>query len=155
MNLNLQILESRQLAEMKELILLFEGVFEMKSFQMPQDAHLQALLEKDSFFAAVAQTEGKIVGGLTCYVLEQYYSERPLAYLYDLAVLESYQRKGIGKRLIAFVNDFCKQRGFEELFVQADLVDDYAIDFYRSTNPTNEEQVVHFYFTLNRNDDGR
>lgn len=84
-------------------------------------------------------------------MLDQYYSERPLAYLYDLAVLAAYQREGIGKRLIAFANDFCRQHGFEELFVQADLVDDYAVEFYRSTNPSNEEQVVHFYYTLSSN----
>lgn len=65
MNLNLQILESYQLAELKELILLFEEVFEMKDFQMPSERHLQALLIKDSFFAIVAQIEGKVVGGLT------------------------------------------------------------------------------------------
>lgn len=48
MNLNLQILESYQLAELKELILLFEEVFEMKDFQMRSERHLQALLIKES-----------------------------------------------------------------------------------------------------------
>jgi aminoglycoside 3-N-acetyltransferase I len=33
--------------------------------------------------------------------------------------------------------------------VQADKDDDHAIEFYRSTPITNEEQVVHFYYTLN------
>jgi aminoglycoside 3-N-acetyltransferase I len=72
-----------------------------------------------------------------------------LAYLYDLAVLPEYQRKGVGKKLINFTNSYCKERGFEEVYVQADKADDYALDFYRSTNPTKEEDVSHFYYKLN------
>lgn len=149
MKLELQILQSHNLDELKELILLFEDVFEMKNFKIPDETHLRKLLAKENFFAVVAKTNDKIIGGLTIYVLDQYYSHKPLAYIYDLAVLTNYQRKGVGKSLIAFTNNFCKQKGFEEVFVQADKVDDYAIDFYRTTKPTNEEQVVHFYYTLN------
>lgn len=47
-----------------------------------------------------------------------------------------------------FTNDYCRREGFEEIFVQADKVDDYAIDFYRSTNPTTEQQVVQFSYVL-------
>jgi aminoglycoside 3-N-acetyltransferase I len=39
-------------------------------------------------------------------------------------------------------------RGFEEVFVQADKIDTNAVDFYRSTKPTEEEQVLHFYYRL-------
>jgi aminoglycoside 3-N-acetyltransferase I len=39
------------------------------------------------------------------------------------------------------------------VFVQVNKVDDDAIDFYQSTKPTNEEQVVHFYYALNDNSD--
>lgn len=54
--------------------------------------------------------------------------------------------------MIEFTNEFFRQKGFEEVFVQADKVDDYAIDFYRSTKPTDEEQVVHFYKLIGEND---
>lgn len=98
--------------------------------------------------AVTAKCEQKVIAGLTVYVLDQYYSEKPLAYIYDLAVLNEYQRMGVGRKLIAFIRELCRQKGFEEVFVQADKVDDYAIDFYRSTQPTDEEQVVHFYYKL-------
>lgn len=90
----------------------------------------------------------KIVGGLSVYILEQYYSKKPLAYLYDLAVLKEFQRKGVGRKLMEFVTRYCRQKGIEEVFVQADKADEYAIEFYRSTKPTNEEQVVHFTYRL-------
>jgi len=151
MNLELQILQSQNIEELKELVSVFEVVFEMKNFKLSGEKHLQQLLDKKTFFAVIAKSNNKIIGGLTIYVLDQYYSPRPLAYLYDLAVINDYQRKGVGKSLIEFTNNYCRQKGFEEVFVQADKVDEYAIDFYRSTRPTAEEQVVHFYYKLDGN----
>lgn len=136
------------LEQFTALIKLFEDVFEMKDFSMPSSDHLQKLLAKKDFFVFVATQNDQIVGGLTAYVLEQYYSEKPLAYIYDLAVDTQFQRRGIGRQLITAINEFCTEKGFEEVFVQADRVDDYALDFYRSTKPTEEEDVLHFYYTL-------
>jgi len=134
--------------ELNELISVFEVVFEMEDFKQPSQDHLKNLLNKETFFAVVAKTDHKIVAGLTFYVLDQYYSEKPLAYIFDLAVLAEFQRKGVGRKLIEFTTEFCRQKGYEEVFVQADKVDGYAIDFYRSTKPTDEEQVVHFTYNL-------
>ncbi len=153
MKIDIKIVTADNLNELKELILVFENVFEMENFKMPNDNHLQGLLNKETFVAIVAKTESKVIAGLTVYVLDQYYSEKPLAYIYDLAVLTEYQRIGIGKKLIAFTTDFCKQKGFEEVFVQADVVDDYALDFYRSTVPTKEEQVIHYSYNLRGDND--
>lgn len=133
-----------------DLINLFEEVFEMKDFLIADAVHLQNLLNRNDFNVFVAFKNDVVVGGLTTYVLERYYSEKPLAYIYDLAVDTNLQRHGIGKRLIAETNKFYKDKGFEEVFVQADKVDEYALDFYRKTNPSKEEQVVHFSYNLNK-----
>jgi aminoglycoside 3-N-acetyltransferase I len=148
MEIEIQILQSNNITELNELISVFEDVFEMENFERPGQPHLQNLLSREHFFAVVAKNGNKIIGGLTVYILDQYYSEKRLAYIYDLAVLAEYQRKGVGRKLIEFTNEYCRQNGFEEVFVQADKVDDYAIDFYRSTKPTGEEQVVHFSYRL-------
>lgn len=148
MKTEIQLLKSTDLNKLKELILVFENVFEMKQFELPSDTYLQKLLDKETFFAVISLVQDRIIGGLTGYILDQYYSEKPLAYIYDLAVLTEYQRKGVGRKLIKFTNEYCKQKGYEEVFVQADEIDDYAIDFYRSTKPTAEEKVIHFYYTL-------
>ena len=132
----------------KKLISVFEEVFEMENFRIPSDEHLRKLLAKQDFMVFVASYEKKIIGGLTVYTLEQYYGPKPIAYIYDLAIAIAFQRKGIGRQLIDAVNTYCKAQGFEEVFVQADKIDDYAIDFYRKTRPTKEEDVSHFYYTL-------
>ena len=151
METEIQLLQPDNIEELNQLISVFENFFEMEHFERPSQSHLKNLLAKENFFAVTAKTENKVIGGLTVYVLDQYYSEKPLAYIYDLAVLTEHQRKGVGKRLVAFTNAYCRQKGFEEVFVQADKIDDYAIDFYRSTKPTAEEEVVHFYYTLSNN----
>ncbi|MFT2008836.1 GNAT family N-acetyltransferase [Pontibacter sp. 13R65] len=134
--------------EFIQLIRVFEEVFEMQQFLMPDRNHLAQVLAKNDFLVFVAMQERTVIAGLTVYVLHQYYNSKPLAYIYDLAVLPQFQRQGIGSRLISETKLYCTQQGFEEVFVQADKADGYALDFYRATRPSNEEQVVHFYYTL-------
>ena len=135
------------IGEFLQLIRVFEEVFEMKGFKMPAEKHLSDLLGKDDFMVFVALSGHQVLGGLTAYTLMQYYTESPLVYIYDLAVKTDYQRKGIGKKLMSGIIDFCKLNEMDEIFVQADLEDGYAIDFYRSTGGKPEE-VIHFSYPL-------
>lgn len=146
MEIEIKILSDNDISEFTDLIDVFEEVFEMKSFVKPGNNYLQKVLAKPGFLVLIAKANNKVLGGLTVYILDQYYSPKPLAYVYDLAVLKDFQRKGIGKMLIKHLIDYCKKNRFDEVFVQADRIDDYALDFYRTTKPTNEEDVVHFYY---------
>lgn len=148
MEVEIKKLDSDDIDRFIELINVFDEVFEMKNFVMPNHTHLLKVLSKPGFMVFVAIKENQILGGLTIYSLDQYISEKPLAYIYDLAVKKNFQRQGIGKELIAAVVEYCASNGYEEVFVQADRVDDYALDFYRKTAITNEEDVIHFYYTL-------
>jgi aminoglycoside 3-N-acetyltransferase I len=148
-NITISKLNDKDLLKFKNVIRLFEEVFEMRDLSLPEDAYLKKLLSRKNFIVLAAFEDNTVIGGLTAYVLEQYYSDKPLVYVFDLAVSEKYQRKGVGTRLIKNINEYSKEMGYEEVFVQADRVDDYAVDFYRSTKPTEEEDVVHFYYSLN------
>ena len=147
MDLTIERLSHNDIEKFTALIKVFEDVFEMKNFTIPNKLHLQHLLEKEDFFVFVALLDGKVVGGLTSYILHQYYSAKPLVYIFDLAVTTKYQWKGIGKSLIANNNDYCKSIGAEVVMVQADVADDYAIRFYRSTGGKPEE-VIHFDYQI-------
>lgn len=148
MEIQILKLDNSDLELFTGLIRVFEDVFVMTDFRIPSASHLRELLKRPDFLVFVALNNTQVVGGLTVYTLTQYYSTRPLAYLYDLAVLEPYQRKGIGRKLIDSVCSFCRENDYEEVFVQADKIDAHAIEFYRRTKPTNEEEVLHFYYTL-------
>lgn len=148
MDLKIEKLDHNDIEKFTALIKLFEDVFEMDNFLIPNDVHLQKLLKKEDFFVFVALLDERVVGGLTSYILHQYYSTRPLVYIFDLAVATEYQWKGIGKNLIATNNDYCRSIGAEVAMVQADVADDYAIKFYRSTGGKPEE-VIHFDYQIN------
>lgn len=148
MDTSIHHLKPRDQGLFRQLILVFEDVFEMEDFTLPPSSHLDRLLRLPDFMVFVALHESKVVGGLTVYILHQCYSEKPLAYVYDLAVQTTHQRKGIGRSLIATLNKHCQTQSFEEVFVQADAPDLYALDFYRSTQPTGEAAVVHFTYGL-------
>ncbi|CAN5314883.1 N/A [soil metagenome] len=149
MNLEIKKLDHQDIDQFIALIRVFEDVFEMKNFKMPDKDYLQKLLEKEDFFAFVALVEDQVVGGLTSYTLQQYYSLRPLVYIYDLAVMTEFQRQGIGKKLISGITHFCQNTGVEEVFVQADETDHQSVEFYKTTGAT-PEKVVHFYYPLNK-----
>ena len=148
MSIELKTLTSQDIEDFSDLIDLFENVFEMKDFTKPDNKYLQGILAKPGFFALIAKIGNKVVGGLTVYVLDQYYSKKPLAYIYDVAIATEHQRQGIGKALIKHLVEFCKEKGFEEAYVQADRVDDHAIEFYRSTRISGEGDVVQFSYLI-------
>lgn len=149
MEAEIKRLEKQEIDLFKELLFLFENVFEMKNFTMPNDTHLRKVLHNNSFSAFVAVLDTKLVGGLTSYIIEQYYSTSPLVYIYDLAIKTDFQRQGIGKMLMNAILNYGKEIGAEEVFVQADKIDRHALEFYKSTGG-NAEKVVHFTYPLEK-----
>lgn len=148
MAVTIKMLTSHDVEDLANLIDLFAKVFEMKNFVPPPLTHLSGLPEKPYFFAFAALDENKLIGGLTGYFLDAYYDRKPYAYIFDLAVLPAWQRKGIGSRLVDATIAYAREKNCQEVFVQADRVDDHAVAFYRKTRPTTEEDVIHFYYSL-------
>ncbi len=148
METKIKKLTGKNINKFIELIKVFGEVFEIQNFSIPSRKYLQKLLSKTGFDVFIAEKENKIFGGLTAYTLDQYYSERPLAYIYDLAVKKQFQRQGIGRKLINAAAEYYSSKGYEELFVQADKVDDYAVEFYRKTPIAGADETIQFYYKL-------
>ncbi|MCE3279584.1 MAG: putative acetyltransferase [Bacteroidetes bacterium] len=147
MNTHVEKLSSDDIDKFVQLIEVFEDVFEMKNFKMPDILYLQELLKKPDFFVFIATAENKVVGGLTSYIMHQYYSASPLVYIFDLAVKREFQRQGLGKLLIKANNEHSYSIGAETIMVQADLEDEHAIEFYKSTGGKGQD-VIHFDYGL-------
>src|SRR5690554_5681505 len=125
-------LKSGDLQFLKKLLAVYETVFEMEDFHLPGDAYLQTLLERESMIFYVAVLNKEVVGGLSAHVLPSVYFESAEVYIFDLGVKTSLQRRGIGRELITSLSDFCKKHNYREIFVQADITDQHALDFYRA-----------------------
>jgi len=132
----------------KELVALFNKVFENKNKDIPKKSYLKKLLENPDFIVHVAMHNKKVVGGLTAFVLPKYYAKESEILLYDIAITEEFQRKGLGKLLLDSLLEHCKKNKISEVFVAAHKADKNALDFYVSTGGK-AEQVVHFNYLVN------
>ena len=115
----------------RERFVLMADVFQSEKEPL-SDSYLARLLSRDDFWALVASVEGRIVGGLTAHTLPLTRAEVSEIFIYDLAVLEDYQRQGIGRALVARLRSLAAAAGVGVLFVPADNEDTHALAFYRA-----------------------
>lgn len=108
----------------------------------PDRQYLDKLLGSETIAVLVALQDADVVGGLVAYELEKLEQGRSEIYIYDLAVAEAHRRRGIATSLINEVKAIASRRGAHVVFVQADLGDDPAIEFY--TKLGIREDVLHF-----------
>jgi aminoglycoside 3-N-acetyltransferase I len=129
----------------QKLIHLFHEVFEMDTYTGSDEVYLNRLLENDQFVVLVIWKGDEVVGGLTGYELSLYYGKYKELYLYDMAIKQTFQRKGLGAQLIAELRAYCQGKGIQDFFVEAHQEDIHALEFYRAAGGK-AEKVVHFNF---------
>ncbi len=105
-------------------------------------AYVQDLLASDSFIAVVALNDDVVIGGLAAYELKKFEQQRSEIYIYDLAVAAEFRQRGIATRLIEALQPIAKQRGAWVIYVQADYIDEPAVNLY--TKLGQREEVLHF-----------
>ncbi len=147
MNITIKQLTPSHLNEFRQMLGLFEEVFEMKDLRMPGEGHLKKILRGKNFVVFMALHENVVVGGLTVYILPSYYSESSEVYIYDLAVKADFQRKSVGKKLLLALTAYCGENNYKAFFVQADEADTHALEFYSATGGL-PEKVVHFNYLV-------
>lgn len=130
-----------------ELIKLYETVFEMEPFEYPSPSYLERTLKNENTIFLVASYQEDIIAGLTAHQLPSTYFEAHEVYVYDLAVHPDHQRKGIGTQLMEELKRISCHNQDKEIFLQADIDDTYAIDFYKKIGGV-PENVIHFSFQL-------
>ncbi|NTU72246.1 MAG: AAC(3)-I family aminoglycoside N-acetyltransferase [Coriobacteriia bacterium] len=134
------------LADMRSMLRCFGEAFEDPTTytdEQPDDDYLVRLLVDPSFVALGAVIEGEVVGGLVAYELRKFERERSEFYIYDLAVIEEFRRRGIATALIGALKPIARAAGGWVIFVQADGVDAPALALYDSLGKR-EDDVFHF-----------
>jgi aminoglycoside 3-N-acetyltransferase I len=145
MHFTTQRLTTHHLAAFIELIRVYEAVFDMKDFQLPDKYYLKNLLSGDDLIIFTAMQEDTVIGGLTAHVLPSCYSATPEVYLYDFAVQTAFQRKGVGRKLLSAFSAYCRENNYKTFFVQALTADVPAVEFYRAAGGS-AESVTQFTF---------
>lgn len=96
------------------------------------DAYLTSLLARAGFWALAAFADDEIVGGLTAHTLPMTRTQSDEVFIYDIAVREDHQRRGIGGQLVAALRHSARAHEISDIFVVADSEDTHAVDFYRA-----------------------
>lgn len=137
-------LATGDVAEMAEANRLFLEVFAEEGYHGPPAGpdHLAKILADPKFVALVARIDGAMVGALAGYELVKFEAERSEFYIYDLAVIEAYRRRGVATALIEALKPIARAAGGWMMFVQADPVDAPAVALYEKLGV--REEVLHF-----------
>jgi aminoglycoside 3-N-acetyltransferase I len=134
------------LCDMRSMLRCFGDAFDDEATytdQQPGDAYLGELLGDPSFVALGAIVGGRVVGGLVAYELRKFERERSEFYIYDLAVLAEFRRRGIATALVEALKPIARASGGWVIFVQADAVDAPALTLYDRLG-IREDGVFHF-----------
>jgi aminoglycoside 3-N-acetyltransferase I len=149
MKLAAHCLQATDLPLMDSLLTVFGEAFDdaySYGAKRPSADYMRSLLSRDYFIALAAMEGDRVVGGLTAYELVKFEQERSEIYIYDLAVLASYRRRGAATMLIEALKKIALDRGAYVIFVQADYGDEPAIALYTKLGV--REDVMHFDIEL-------
>lgn len=145
MNFQIKELTNEDIELFHSLLDCFEEGFEdteTYGSNRPNNSYLADLLDSENFIALAAVMNGVVIAGLTAYELKKFEQERSEIYIYDLAVLKSYRRKGLASKIIEALRSIALERNACVIYVQADIEDDPAIELY--TKFGTREDVLHF-----------
>ncbi|WP_109831467.1 GNAT family N-acetyltransferase [Reichenbachiella versicolor] len=131
-NLEISRIQGNNIERFTELVELLNEVFEEPN-EVASERQLKRLLSKPDFLAIAVIYENKVIGGLTAYELEGYYTDKSELYIYDIAVKTEFHNQGIGKKLIEHLKNYSAKNGIEGIFVDAHSEDEQAVKFYEST----------------------
>lgn len=87
----------------------------------------------------LAFVEENVAGFLTAYRLQMLDSRRAEVLLYEVAVDENYQRRGIGKQLVEAVKDWARELGAENVWVLTYASNTAAMALYKSGGGEEDE----------------
>ena len=125
---------------------MMADVFEERRHPLPDD-YVDALLARADFWALAAVDDDGPVGGITAHVLPMTRSPSRELFVYDVAVREDRQRRGIGRAMLVELGAQAGREGIASVFVAVADEDVHAMDFYRAVGGA-ESPVTMFSFDL-------
>ena len=109
------------------------------------DEYVDSLLERDDFWALAVVEGDEPVGGITAHVLPMTRSPSRELFVYDVAVRDDRQRRGIGRSMLVELCERAARAGISSVFVAVADEDLHAMDFYRGVGGA-ESAVTMFSF---------
>ena len=124
---------------------MMADVFEERGRPLPDD-YVDGLMDRADFWAFAAIDDDDMpIGGITAHVLPMTRSPSRELFVYDVAVREDRQRRGIGRAMLVALVAEAGTAGMASVFVAVADEDVHAMDFYRAVGGA-ESPVTLFSF---------
>ncbi len=130
--IKIKLLEASQTSYFEQLIKLFNKVFESEEVRITNQEFCRKLLSNKKFLVLAALEENEVIGGITAHILPSYYTGKEELFIYDLAVQDSFQRRGIGKQLMNELFKIGNKQKIQVAFVDVENEDEGAVLFYKA-----------------------
>lgn len=116
-------------------------------FKDKSSSGIEQFLENPLNYFLVAYQESNIIGYLLGYQLQKPETDKPKFMIYDIEVLESHRRQGVGKGLIEEFKGICKSKNGSAIFVPTNKSNLAAMKLYESTGGKQEveDDVIFVY----------
>lgn len=98
-----------------------------------EDKNITAYLSNSQNYLLVAYWHGTAVGLLIGYELQRPETKRPLLFLYEMEVLETQRRLGIGRELVEHFKGIATRLNASEVFLMTNTSNVPATRLYHST----------------------
>ena len=123
---------------------MMAAVFEEPTRPLSDD-YVDGLIARADFWALAAVEGDEPLGGITAHVLPMTRSPSRELFVYDVAVREDRQRRGIGRAMLVELSSLAARADIESVFVAVADEDVHATDFYRGVGGA-ESPVTMFSF---------
>jgi aminoglycoside 3-N-acetyltransferase I len=129
LNITVKRLDASHWQEARQLFCFMAAVFEENCAPL-SELYLRKVLGDRSFWALAAFAGDEMIGGVTAHALQMTCCESSEIFIFDIAVQDFYQKKGVGRELVASLRNLASEANINEIFVAADNEDEHALDFY-------------------------
>jgi len=133
--LNMRVAQKNDIPAMANLLSeLFAIEVDFEIDLEKQQRGLTLLLESNQAVVFVAEVEHQIIGMCSLQILISTAQGSRVGLIEDVIITKTYQKQGIGKKLLETVKNWAKQQGLTRLQLLADKTNQNALDFYQSND---------------------
>jgi ribosomal protein S18 acetylase RimI-like enzyme len=105
---------------------------------------VDGLANHPTAFVMFTCVENRFVGLVTCFELFSTFQVKPYLYIHDVILLNEYRGKGLGKRMMEKLVDYCRQMNYCKMTLEVRSDNSVAQHLYR--NMGFEESKPDMYF---------
>jgi len=110
--------------------------------------YIHRLISLNTNYLIIALDKNILAGFLIAYELPRIDCNKNMMLFYEIEVAETYQRQGVGKKLIDKLKEICREKDFLKMWVLTNESNVAAMNLYKSTGGVQSEipEILFEYF---------